>query len=419
MTQEPKQLKQPKLSLGQARRIALAAQGFAQPRPSGRVDKRHLRKAIDRMGLIQVDSVNVFVRSEELPLFARIGPYPRHLLREMDNDGELFEYWVHEASLLPAWMEPLTRWKKQSALDGSDPSVWGGLRGFHHKNPEVVATVFDEIAARGPVRPSELSMAGGKNRDGWGWHWDTAKLAVENLFWTGRVAAAHRSSGFERAYDLPERCFAPHILSLPTPSEHEARKEMLRIAARAHGIGTAKCLADYHRQKLPIVRPLLAELVEEGALTIVDVEGWGKGLYLDAEAKMPRVVSARALLSPFDPVVWERTRAEQLFGFRYRIEIYVPKEKRIHGYYVLPFLLGDQLVGRVDLKSDRARSTLLVQSAWGELGIDEHEVARELAEELRLIANWLGLESVEVVRRGDLASALGREFRERGTPRTG
>lgn len=400
-----------KLSLGQARRIALAAQGFAEPRPSGRINRRHIRKAIDRMGLLQVDSVNVFVRSEEIPLFARIGPHPRHLLREMDKDGELFEYWLHEASLLPAWMEPLTRWKKQAALDGNDPSVWGGLRGFHHTYPDVVAAVFEEVAARGPVRPSELSMAGGKNRDGWGWHWDTAKYAVENLFWTGRLGAAHRSSGFERAYDLPERCFAPEILSLPTPSEHDARKELLRIAARAHGIGTAKCMADYHRQKLPVVRPLLAELVEEGALTIVDVEGWGNGLYLDSTAKAPRVVSARALLSPFDPVVWERTRAEQLFRFRYRIEIYVPKEKRIHGYYVLPFLLGDQLVARVDLKSDRANSTLLVQSAWGEPGINEREVAAELTDELRLMASWLELESVKVVNRGDLAPALGREFR--------
>lgn len=400
-----------KLSLAQARRIALAAQGFAEPRPTGRIDRRHIRKTIDRMGLLQVDSVNVLVRSEELPVFARLGPHPRHLVREMDNTGELFEYWVHEASLLPSWMEPLTRWKKQAALDGTDPSVWGGLRGFHQKNPEVVAAVFDEVAARGPVRPSELSMAGGKNRDGWGWHWDSAKLAVENLFWTGRLAAAHRSVGFERAYDLPERCFTPEIRGLPTPSEHDARKELLRIAARAHGIGTAKCLADYHRQKLPAVRPLLAELVEEGALTIVDVAGWGDGLYLDSTAKTPRIVPARALLSPFDPVVWERTRAEQLFGFRYRIEIYVPKEKRVHGYYVLPFLLGDELVGRVDLKSDRATSTLLVQSAWGEPGINEHDVAGELAEELRLMAGWLELESVRVVRRGDLAPALEKALR--------
>jgi uncharacterized protein len=400
-----------KLSLAEARRIALTAQGFAEPRPTGRIDKRHIRKTIDRMGLLQVDSVNVLVRSEELPLFARLGPHPRHLVREMDGAGELFEYWLHEASLLPAWMEPLVRWKKERALSGQDASVWGGLRAYHHEHPEVVEAVFNEIAARGPVRPSELSMAGGKNRDGWGWHWDTAKYAVENLFWTGRVAAAHRGPGFERAYDVPENCFAASVLEMPAPNEHEARKQLLLMAARSHGIGTAKCLADYYRFKMPTARPLLAELVEEGALTTVDVEGWADGLYLDPAAKKPRVVPARALLSPFDPVVWERTRAEKLFGFHYRIEIYVPKEKRVHGYYVLPFLLGDQLVARVDLKADRAAGTLLVQSAWGEVGINEADVAGELAEELRLMASWLEFDAVKVVRKGDLAPTLVKQFK--------
>lgn len=395
------------LSGAHARRIALAAQGFAAPRPA-KVTKRHIGAAIDRMGLLQVDSVNVLVRSEELPIFARVGPHPRHIVREMDRKGELFEYWVHEASLLPAKDEKLYRWKKQRALLGDDPTVWGGIRNFHRTKPKVVEGVFNEIAARGPIGASQLSTAGGKNRDGWGWHWDEAKCAVENLFWTGRIAASQRSSSFERTYDLPENCFAAPVLSQLALPERDARKELLRRAARAHGIGTAKCLADYHRQKMADARPLLSELEESGELLRVNVDGWADGLYLDPAAAQPRRVSARALLSPFDPLVWERTRTEKLFEFRYRIEIYVPKEKRQYGYYVLPFLLGDRLVARVDLKADRARGTLLVQSSWGELGIDEHEVAGELGEELKSMAAWLELDEVEVVSHGDLSGELRR-----------
>jgi uncharacterized protein YcaQ len=329
----------------------------------------------------------------------------------MDRDGELFEYWAHEASLLPTAHEPLWRWKKQNALAGDDPTVWGGIRNFHLDRKDVVDAIFDEIASRGPVQPSELSLRGGSKRDGWGWKWDLSKIAVENLFWTGRIAATHRGPGFERAYDIPERALPGHVLALPTPPEREARKELLRRSARHHGIGTGRCLIDYFR--LPVVssRPLLDELVEEGSLVKVDVPGWGSGLYLDPSARMPRRIAARALLSPFDPVVWERKRAEDLFDFRYRIEIYTPKEKRRYGYYVLPFLLGSSIVGRVDLKADRQASALLVQAAWGELGIDEAEVAAELAEELALMAAWLELERVVVKPVGDLSPALARAVR--------
>jgi uncharacterized protein len=393
------------LSKEQARRIALAAQGFAAPRPP-KATKRHISAAINRMGLLQIDSVNVLVRSEELPVFARIGPHPRKIVREMDRKGELFEYWVHEASLLPTKDEPLYRWKKQKALRGDDPTVWGGVRNFHRTKPKVVEGVFEEIAARGPLGASQLSTAGGKNRDGWGWHWDEAKLAVENLFWTGRIAASNRNTSFERNYALPENCFPAAVLDQTAPTEREARKELLRRAARAHGIGTAKCLADYHRQKMADARPLLNELEADGELVLVNVKGWADGLYLDPGAAQPRRVNARALLSPFDPLVWERSRTENLFDFRYRIEIYVPKDKRQYGYYVLPFLLGTQLVARVDLKADRAVSTLLVQSAWGEPGINEHEVAAALAEELALQAAWLELDQVIVHAHGDLSSQL-------------
>jgi uncharacterized protein len=395
-----------RLTLAQARRIALAAQGFADPRPSGRVDRRHVRKVFDRVGVIQVDSVNVLVRSEELPLFARLGPHPRHLLREMDRDGELFEYWAHEAALVPSVKEPLFRWKKHNGLAGNDPTVWGGIRNFHLDRADVTDAVLAEIASRGPVAPSELSMYGGIKREGWGWHWNAAKIGVENLFWTGRIAAAFRGPGFERHYDVPERCFPAEVLATPTPPERDARKELLMQAARSHGVGTAKCLIDYHRQRPAQTRSLLDELVEEGRLVRVDVDGWGKGLFMDPDAKRPRRVGARALVSPFDSLVWERTRTERLFDFLYRIEIYVPQEKRQYGYYVLPFLLGETLVGRVDLKADRKESALLVQSAWGELGIDERDVAGELAEELSLMAGWLELDRVVVRRQGTLAGAL-------------
>ena len=394
------------VSLAQARRIALAAQGFAEKRPTGRIDRRHIRGVFDRIGLLQVDSVNVLCRSEELPIFARLGPHPRDLVRTMERSGELFEFWAHEASLLPVAQEPLFRWRKVNALAGDDPTVWGGIRNLHIDKKDLVELVYAEIRDRGPVSPSELSVKGGKKRDGWGWHWDDAKIAVENLFWTGRIVAAGRSTSFERQYDLPERVLPATVLSQSLLAESDARKELLRIAIGAHGIGTAKDLSDYHRQNVPTSRPLVDEMVEAGDLVPARVPGWSDKLYLDPSARIPRRVSARALLSPFDSLVWERTRTEQLFEFRYRIEIYVPKEKRVHGYYVLPFLLGDALVARVDLKADRKDSALLVQSAWGEVGIDEPYVAAELAEELALMAGWLGLERVVVINRGDLHKPL-------------
>ena len=400
------------VSLPQARRIALAAQGFADPRPTGRVDRRHIRKLFDRIGLLQIDSVNVVVRSEELPIFARLGAHSRDLVRQMEADGELFEGWAHEASLLPVAHEPLFRWKKENIRNGTEEGVWGGIRRMRAEKPDFLALVLAEISARGPIAPSELSMRVGRTGDGWGWRWDEAKLAVETLFWGGEVAARRRvKSGFEREYDIPARMFPAAVLAQPTPTADEARKRLLRIAVRAHGIGTAKDLADYHRQNIPKARPLVEELADAGELIRVAVPGWTDKAFLDPEARQPRRISARALLSPFDSLIWERTRTEQLFGFRYRIEIYVPQPKRVHGYYVLPFLLGESLVDRVDLKADRKDSALLVQSAWGEIGIDEGHVAAELAEELALMADWLGLGRVEVRPKGDLYGPLRQAVR--------
>ena len=393
-----------KLSLGEARRIALVAQGFGDPRPTGKIDRRHIRKVFDRIGVLQVDSVNVLARSEELPIFARLGAHPRNLVRDMEADGELFEYWAHEASLLPVAHEPLFRWKKDQVRAGTY-QTWPGMAKMRTEKPEFLARVLQEVTDRGPIAASELSMRVGQVGDHWGWRWDDAKSGIEALFWGGELAGRRRPN-FEREYEVPSQRFPAHILALPAPDHHEARLELIRIASRCMGIGSARELADYHRLNVPAARPLVDELVTRGELVEVSVDGWGDRLLLNPKAKVPRRVEARALISPFDSLIWERTRTEQLFGMRYRIEIYVPQPKRVHGYYVLPFLLGDELVARVDLKADRQASELLVQAAWGELGIDETHVDSELAQELGLMANWLGLDRLVVKPKGDLYRAL-------------
>jgi uncharacterized protein YcaQ len=387
------------LSNAQARRIALAAQGFTDPRPSGRVDRRHLRRVVDRMGLIQIDSVNVLVRSQELPLFARLGAHPRTLIEDATVHGDLFEFWVHEACHVPIGLYPLQRWAM------TDHPRWKSLRSWAAANHSLVEGVLDRVRSDGPIVASDLSMR--ERPKGTWWDWDDGKLALEHLFRTGEVAARRRPNDFARLYDLAERMIPADVLAQPAPPAHEAKKELLALAAKHHGVATASDLTDYHR--LSHTRTLLAELVEAGRLVPVSVEGWSKPAYLHPGATVPRRVSARALLSPFDPVVWNRDRTERLFGFRYRIEIYVPAAKRRYGYYVLPFLLGDELVARVDLKADRSRATLLVQSAFAEPGVDEVYVATELADELRAMARWLGLDAgIEVAARGDLAPALTR-----------
>jgi uncharacterized protein len=389
---------QTQISNAQARRIALGAQGFADPRPTGRVDRRHLRRVVDRMGVIQIDSVNVLVRSQELPLFARLGPHPRSLIHDATAAGELFEYWVHEACHVPIDHYPLHRWAMERH------PRWKGFRMFAAERADFVDAVRARVSSDGPIVAGDL-QARDRPKESW-WDWDDGKLALEYLFRTGEVACTRRPRDFARLYDLAERVIPAEVLHAPAPSEHDAKKEMLVLAARSHGVGTASDLADYHR--LAHTRSLFAELVEEGRLLEVAVEGWSERAYLHPDARVPRRIEARALLSPFDPVVWRRERAERLFGFHYRIEIYVPAPKRQFGYYVLPVLLGDALVGRVDLKADRQRGVLLVQSAYGEPGIHEAEVADEVADELRQLAAWLGLGGIEVNGRGDLAPALRR-----------
>jgi uncharacterized protein YcaQ len=387
------------LSLAEARRIALAAQGFAEPRPAGRVDRRHLRRVVDRMGVIQVDSVNVLVRSQELPVFARLGPHPRTLLDDATRAGELFEYWVHEASLAPTAHHHLHRWRMD------EPFPWPSFRRRVAEMGPFVEEVYQRVVDEGPLVAGDVEA--GTNRGGW-WDHGDGKTALAALFHQGRITARRRPRDFARVYDIPERVIPVEALARPTPSVHDAHKELLVLAARHQGVGTLKDLADYHRITPTRAKGPLAELVEEGRVLPVAVEGWDRPAYLHPEPRRPRRVTARALLSPFDPVVWTRERALRLFAFHYRIEIYTPAAKRIHGYYVLPFLLGDRLVGRVDLKADRAAGALLVQSAWVEPGEDPEEVAGALLEELRLVAGWLGLDRVEVTGAGDLGPTLRR-----------
>lgn len=392
------------LSLAQARRMALGAQGFGDERLGAhgrRVDRRHVHRVLDRVDLVQIDSVNVVVRSQEMPLFARLGPHPRDLWPRLAAGAEVFEYWCHEASLLPVGHWPLIQWRMEQAHD----DMWGGMRSIARTRPGYVEAVYDEVRDRGPLTAGQLSEPGLRREGMWGR--TDGKNALEYLFWIGRLTARRNPTTFARRYDTVERAIPAAVRAMAVPSRGDAQRALLERAARAHGIATDRCLADYHRLNLPASRPLIAELVEEGRLVPVVVTGWDRPTYRHVDAVLPRWVRARALLSPFDSVVWERRRTEELFGFRYRIEIYVRREERVHGYYVMPFLLGDRLVARVDLKADRTDAALRVKAAFGEPGTDEGEVAAALAAELHLMAGWLGLDRLTVDPLGDLAPALG------------
>jgi uncharacterized protein len=395
------------LSAASARRIALAAQGFGTSRPDGATNAGHVQRAIDQLGLLQIDSVNVLTRAHYLPLFSRLGNYDcTHLDRAAwgrKSQRRLFEFWAHEASLLPLGSQPLWRWRmERAARDAGDGK--GKLHKFKRERAAYIEEVRREITDRGPLAASELSN-GGAGRGAW-WGWSDGKLALEWLFFAGELTTATRRSTFERVYDLTERVLPAAVQALPTPSAEEAQRELLRISARALGVATETDLRDYFRLGVADTKARLAELVEAGDLLPVTVEGWTKPGYLDPTARQPRRVEARALLAPFDPLIWERDRTHRIFDFFYRIEIYTPLAKRKHGYYVLPFLLGDRLVGRLDLKADRANSRLLVHAAHLEDGIDAKVVALPLTDELRLTADWLGLEEVVLPRAGTLGRAM-------------
>ncbi len=400
------------LSAAQARRVALAAQGFAKPRPRAPA-ARHLRAAVDRVHLLQIDSVSVLVRSHYLPLFSRLGPYDRTALDKLGwparGQRHFFETWAHEASLMPVAYEPLLRWRKERARNHE--GIWGGPSRLARERPELVAALLGRICEEGPLSASEVT-APRERTPGAMWDWSDEKRGLEWLFVTGQLQVAGRRPSFERTYDLPERVLPAHILATPTPAEDEARAQLILHAVDALGVATVGDLADYFRMTVPTARPVVTELVASAELLEVAVEGWKQAGYVRPGLVVPRRVHARALLTPFDPVVWERGRAARLYGFDYRIEIYTPAIKRVFGYYVLPFLLGDTLVGRVDLKADRSRGvpTLHVKGAFAEAGVDTTMVAQELAAELTELARWLELTAVRIDDRGDLARPLARSL---------
>jgi uncharacterized protein YcaQ len=397
------------LSADQARRIAIAAQGLAEPRPTGRIDARQLRRVVDRMGLLQIDSVNVLVRSHYLPVFSRLGPYPREVLDTLSwgRKADLFEYWGHAASLIPLRLQPHLRWRMER--NRARENGWASRMAA--RRPGYLDEVRELVRREGPIGAG----ATGEDRPnvpGSMWNWHDGKIALEYLFVVGEVMTADRPR-FERLYDLTERVLPAQLQAVPTPPVEDAQRELVRVSARALGVATLADLYDYFRLRADDTKRRVAELVESGELLPVRVEGWKDPAWLWAEARLPRRVDARALLTPFDPLVWERARTERLFDFRYRIEIYTPAPKRVYGYYVLPFLLGDALAGRVDLKADRASRVLQVRAAWSEHPAPAPEVAEELALELADMARWLGLDSVAVWPRGDLAPALAAAV---GTP---
>lgn len=391
------------LDRAQARRITLAAQGFADRRHATPT-LRTFSRTLARTGVLQIDSVNVLQRAHYMPLYSRMGPYDTALLRRAAEQAprRIVEYWAHVAAFMPVDLWPHMQHRMRHFRERGHQ--WGAMR----HDPKLVASLIDEVRERGPSTARDLDDGLPRAKTHWGWNWSASKKALEYLFATGALAVAGRNSAFERRYDLPERVIPPQVLARPVPADADAHVELVRRAAISHGIATEACLRDYYRMHHSQSRPAVAALVDAGELLPARVEGWDRPAFLHRDARMPRRIAARALLSPFDPVVWERERTERLFGFRYRIEIYVPEHLRSHGYYVLPFLLGDRLVARVDLKADRRAGALVVRSAHVEPQAPE-ATAAELAAELRQLAGWLGLSGLRVARRGGLARALGAE----------
>ncbi len=393
------------LSLNEARRIALAAQGFDRPRPS-RVGVQHLRRTIHQLGLLQIDYVNVLLPSHYMVPFSRLGPYSKPLFDDLVcRRREFTEQWAHEASIVPVETWPLLGYRRETHRVRPY-----GFEPFMKRHAEFVARVVDEVRSRGPLSADELAVPEGVVRRLTGAWQSVPRVVLEAHFGRGVLAVADRRVNFARVFDLAERVIPQQHHSRRVDRD-DAQRELLRLAARSHGVATAADLADYYRMPITQARPRVAEMVEAGELRQVRVEGWREMAYLHREAKLPKRIERAALLSPFDPVVWYRDRAARLFGFDYRIEIFFPEAKRKWGYYVLPFLLGDRLAARVDLKADRAGRRLLVLAAYGEAHAKAGDVAEALAVELRTLAGWLGLEKIVVEKRGSLARTLARAVR--------
>lgn len=382
------------LSIREARQMVLAAQGFGGTHDG--TDAARLRSVISNVGVLQIDSVNVLVRSQELPLFARLGQHDRNVLSAAVDRGTMFEYWVHEASLVPTELQPFLRWRM------ARPHPW--LGNFYSRNKSLVERLYRRVRDEGPLKAADVSTRVGKK--GTWWDWDEAKSALEYLFYAGRVTTRSRDRDFARVYDLTERVIPERILEMATPSEFEARRELLRRAATHLGVASFVDLADYHRQKPRDARAALDSLVEDRELIEVSVEGWDVPAFVPKRTRIGKRVSVCALLSPFDSLVWNRDRTERLFNFHYRIEIYTPKPKRKYGYYVLPVLCGDTLVGRLDAKADRVNGTLRIEAAYVEPGVSAKKVVGRVGAEVRRMARWLSLDRVEVQTRGNFARTL-------------
>ncbi|GAB6983929.1 winged helix-turn-helix domain-containing protein [Nocardioides pyridinolyticus] len=394
-----------RLTNAQARRVALAAQGFLD-KPHTAPTMRTFRRTVERTGVLQVDSVNVLQRAHFMPLYSRMGPYDVELLRRAaeKRPRRLVEYWAHVQAFMPVELWPVMQ--HRMATYRAARGKWGFVA-----DDALERRLLEEIGELGASTARDLDDGLPREKGNWGWNWSETRKALDYLYMSGQVAIAGRNTQFEIRYDLPERVIPADVLARPTPTVADANRELVRRAARSHGVATVQDLRDYYRMSVADTVQAVNELREEGELQEVRVEGWRRPALLHRDARLPRRVDARALLSPFDPVVWERARTEALFDFHYRIEIYVPVEKRVHGYYVLPFLLGDRIVARVDLKADRQFDTgagrLVVKAAYAEPGAPD-TTAEELGAELDRLRAWLGLGSTTLEPRGDLAPALRR-----------
>ena len=389
------------LSISQARRIALAAQGFNDPAPAGRVDRRHLRRVMGRIKLLQLDSVPVVIRTQYLPPFSRLGCYDASLLDRIAYcDDEWFEAWAHEASLLPVGDEPLLRWQKQRAEQGE---TWRNLVELAKRESDYVAEVLAQVKER-PLTAGELADPRRRQGEWWGSR-SLGSIALDWLFRIGAVGIRRRGN-FTKEFDLLERIVPAEVLARPTPTAEEAQRELLVRSGAALGVGTAGDLIDYYRLPVRDARSRLREVAEEGRLETVAVERWSEPAYMHASAKLPRSVDRLTVLSPFDSIVWNRDRAARLWGFDYRIEIYVPASKRVYGYYVLPVLDGEHLVARLDLKTDRAAGALRVLGAYAEPDTDRADVAERLRPHLAELARFVGVDDIHYGSRGDLIAAL-------------
>ena len=389
------------LTQAQARRVAIAATGLTDPRPTGAITARHLSRVLDRVGVIQMDSVNVLQRAHYLPLYSRLGPYPTDLLDRAAyrKPRRVFEYWGHVASYLPVELYPLMRWRMTHG------TTWGEVMRIAERRPDLAKWVRDEVESNGPLTAAQLEADLPKPKGNWGWNWSDAKVLLEYQFLRGEVLVASRDSSWARRYDLAERVIPPDILALPTPTDDEAYRALVSLSAKCLGVADYSEIRDYFRLPVAACKTAINQLVESGELNPVQVEGSKGTSYLHREARVPRRVSVSTLVSPFDPIVWNRPRTERFFDFFYRIEIYVPAPKRIHGYYVLPFLLGDRFAARVDLKADRQAGLLRVPAAYSEPGAPAH-TPEALAAELVQLAGWLGLDGIATPSAGDLARPL-------------